>query len=304
MIRKSLLVLLMLLAAYSLLAAQVIPAAWKTPESQGGDNRLRAQHFLYDHGPDDRVIAGSSLARRLRTELMPGRFVNLSLGGLSVFDGLEILARSGAAPPLVLVEVNVADRRAHSDFLQSLFAPGLYQARRVLPALREENRPVAVTTAGIRHMARRGAELLHRARRPHAVSSVGISTAVKHPPGPPSAVFENMLAKHRKQYALPPDPERLATATENLKRLTEILTARGSRVVLFEMPVHESLCGSLYLTTVRNTLRGALPELPYLEVTPGLCRQYTTTDGHHLDRESAVRFTRHLSGELAARGLL
>ena len=289
-------VCLVLLLGYDWVVVYLLPAGLRTGDSQWSDNIIRAQRFIYEERDARVVIVGSSLSSRLVDALLPGGVTNLSLGGMSPQDGLRLLARSGAAPQLVMVEANYLPLAERGEFSEGLFRAGVLQARRHLPALRDKNRPISVMGALLGLVARRLAGRPTEASLVEMHERSGPALGAGPDPGKAGDVFDKLLEAERQGHAHAVPPELLTSARQNVERLLKTLSGRGSRVAFFLLPTHPDICNSPRVKSARDLVSGSFSEHPYIEL--GNCRSVTTTDGKHLDPASARVVTRELVNRL------
>jgi len=279
MIKRSLLVFAALALGYSLFL-HFTRVDWDTTQHLANGNRIKAERFAFDDAADGgTVIIGSSLAYRLALDSFPQGTANLGFGGLSVYDGLELIRRSGRKPKRVLVETNILFREPDRAFLDALFQPGLYQMRRQLPLMREENQPSGVLFGWMkqRFLAQRSPE------------AAGDSSAG------PSAV---MLNEHRAKYAELPADSTQARFADMLASGAQALEQQGAEVIFFEMPIEAELEASRLAEGARALVKARFPTHRVLRAGPDGWR---TTDGLHLAKPDAARFSGWLAREAGPR---
>jgi hypothetical protein len=276
MIKRSLLVFLVLILGYTAFL-RLAHVDWDTTQHLANGNRIKAERFVYgEEQPDATVIVGSSLAYRIVLDSMPDGTTNLGFGGLSIYDGLQLISRSGRTPARVLVETNVLFREPDHVFLKALFEPGLYQLRGAAPLMREENQPSGVLFGYLKQRFLQG-------RDPATANGDTLAA--------PNAV---MMDEHRANYAQLPADSTQARFLAMLQHEVEALKARGIEVVFFEVPIEQELMDSKLAATSRNLIAGRFPGRTFLR-TPEHER-WRTTDGLHLSKHEAKRY----SGWLAA----
>jgi len=81
---------------------------------------------------------------------------------------------------------------------------------------------------------------------------------------------------------------------ERLKVAVSELLSRGIKVVVFELPVHPEICNHENAVKLRNLLKNEFKSLDVLYVEPGDCSDYQTSDGMHLYKDSAKKFSGYL----------
>ena len=298
---KSLLAAGVFLSAYYLWLL-VLPGAVAVPQSISQDNTIKLQNYLYANQRDfPTVILGSSLAAKLRPQVLPPGVCNLALRGQSVFEGFELLRRTGHVPRLILLEINVLDRQPNSGTIEELFSPALYPLRRWYPGLQARHQPLnEVLSGGLAALA-----WLRPAAAQRIQEKLGVSTAATQatPPAdapgyqPPSAA---VVAANRAEYGkLPAQPG----FTQNMALLEKYLayfTTHGSQVVFFEMPFDAQACQGVRMAYIRQQLATTSPSSRLRCLPRPDCSAYRTTDGMHLTDPSAWRYSVVLARQLSA----
>lgn len=279
MIKRSLIVFAALAVGYSLFL-HFATVDWDTTQHLANGNRIKAERFAFDDAADGgTVIIGSSLAYRLVLDSFPQGTANLGFGGLSVYDGLELIRRSGRKPKRVLVETNILFREPDRAFLNALFEPGLYQLRERLPLMREENQPSGLLFGWLKQYFLAG-----RAPEDASDSRAG-----------PSAV---MLAEHRARYAEIPADSTQARFADMLANGAHALVQQGAEVVFFEMPIEAELEESKLSARTRSLVMERFPSHLFLRAGPDGWR---TSDGLHLAKPDAARYSGWLARAVEAR---
>ena len=293
--KKILLITLMLLILYSLIItpiSRLIGPRWLESGSYFQSNVIVAQEYIYDKRGAEVVIVGSSLSACLNPRRLPDNCWNLSLIGLGVHDGLEIIKRCGAKPKLILIETNWADRAPSPCFTDIVFKPGLYQLRKYLPALREENQPFyaviqPIASSSIRFIKRCFARL----PIPPGASSNPQVPASHEAPRKAQAVFEQNLRLNLAIDNRITDPEWFHTMAAETKKYVEYFERENTTVVFFEIPEDKAFYNSYRLRSVRHALSQTFPESRYVRLPSLPWETLTTSDGMHLTGESVNRYT-------------
>lgn len=275
MIRRALLTFLVVVLAY---AAYV---KWGKPEldtaqHQSSGNRISAERFIFSPDvPGTTVIVGSSLAFRIELDSLPAQTSNLSFGGLSVHDGLELVRRSGRRPDRVLIETNMIFKEPDRAFLDAVFAPGLYPLRRAIPILREENQPTGVLVGMIKERMRGEAGASQEATDSLAVS-------------------ENLFDTNRGIFAQVPADSTQERYLRMLESAVVELKANGVEVIFMEVPISSELMESPLARLSRAAIMERFPQHTYLRTD----RTWRTTDGLHLEWHNAQRYSGWLAKQL------
>jgi hypothetical protein len=279
MIRTSIIVFVLLAIGYGLFL-RVVKVDWDTTQHLANGNRIKAERFVYgEEQRDATVIVGSSLAYRIVLDSMPQGTTNLGFGGLSIYDGLTLVERSGKMPSRVMIETNVLYREPDHGFLKALFEPGLYEVRRAVPMMQEENQPSGVLFGWLKQ------RLLKERDADHGQDD---TTAV------PNAV---MMDEHRGNYALLPADSTQQRFMAMLERNVHALEERGIEVIFFEVPIEAELMSSALAAHSRAIIEARFPGRTFIRSN----ERWRTTDGLHLDKRDAQRFSGWLAGELRRR---
>jgi hypothetical protein len=294
MIPKSLLLCLSLLLAYVTLLA--FAPGLSATQAQWQQNLHKAEQYLYDDASAKNVIIGTSIAERIVTERIHD-CDNLSLSGLTIFEGLSLLRHKDKLPANVYIETNVLARRRDGRFSETLFSPVPFFMRRHVIALRADKRPLALigqsfgTTMG---------EVRHRGRLlEQRLFGTVAATAGAHELGDQTpALDDRMLALQIHDYSERPNETLLNGQLQLLTADVSYLMSKGVRIVFFEMPVNPKLTSLPQAQLVRDRVHEAFPGVRYhhIELPPD-SGSYVTTDGIHLSPKEAARYTRYFFEE-------
>ncbi len=276
MIRRSLIIFAILVVGYALFI-HFAKLDLNTVQHQASGNRISAEKYVF--AADDTsatVIVGSSLSFRIELDSLAPNTSNLSFGGLSVFDGLELVRRSGKHPKRAVIETNMIFKEVDRAFLDAVFQPGLYELRKAAPILREENQPTGVLVGFLKKGMKQEGE------------------------GPGSAepdsmeVSENLFDTNRGIFAKAPADSTQQRFLATLEHEVKALEANGIEVVFMEMPISAELMRSPLSTSTRGAIIQRFPGHRYIRSD----RDWRTTDGLHLEWHNAQRFSGWLAKEL------
>ena len=277
MIRRSLLVFAVLVLAYAAFI-HFSKLELDTSQHQSSGNRIKAEQFVFGaDAPDATVIVGSSLSFRIELDSLPPGTSNLGFGGLSVYDGLELITRANKKPARVLIETNMIFKEPDRGFLDAVFQPGLYELRRSVPILREENQPSGVLIGLLRDRAKKG--------RP-----------VEEAPSDSMAMSTVLLETNRASFAVLPADSTQQRYLTTLEREVKAMEARGVEVIFMEVPIAPEMMTSVLATRCRTLITERFPTHRFLRTDPGL--HWRTTDGLHLEEHNARRYSGWLARSL------
>lgn len=275
MIKKALLLFGFLGIVYTALIAWF--PALSASQNQNQSNYIKAEQYLYETPASRPVtVVGTSLSARLVMDSLQA-FSNLSFGGLSLLDGLAIIAKSRHLPDVILVETNFYWKEGSAVFLEPLFSPVNYYLKKYAPSFRSDRQPLAIAANGMISTLKKSR------RRPSS------NVNAEEVPALQEQVFQDL----KKEYAGVPDTAKVQTQLRLLKQKIEQLEARGVRIVFFEMPIHPELTHSVRCHYLRTHFRTVFTPARYAYI-PSKEWHFQTTDGIHLALSEARTFSRYL----------
>lgn len=244
--------------------------------------QLTYNRYLNEPVPDV-VVVGSSLGYRLKETyfITPG-LRNLSIAGGSPVTGLAIVARQERLPKIVLVETNVLSRPLDTALVERYASKGAGEQLMF--------RPVRAAVAAL--------ELWTHAPPGSAQRLAAREQLLRQPPDnfDNSAYIARVV---REQSA--DDPTH--AVRDNVKRLGELIAAieaRGSRVLLLEIPYHPQVRQSPGVRITDEIVHTAFPD-PARWLRISLAEnELRWPDGGHLDDRSALLTARAIEAAVAA----
>lgn len=282
MIKKSVLTFLVLLIGLSLFLFSS-KHSFNSSQYQYQGNVIKAQKYLYNDSLPAVAMIGTSLSANLNAGSLPGVY-NLSMPGLSVFDGLNIIADRQGLPRVLLIEANYSFKPANADFTNAFSFKPVDFLKAHFIALRDENQPVGIT--------------LHYLRSLHPSKAVSDTNAI------PANLFEEML-QFQKNNLSHTDTSLVRTSLELLYKKVQEITDRGTKVCFFEMPVNKALEHLPELNIVQtNIIRHFKSNPNVFFITSDVSHTYRTKDGVHLNQHELLIYTQYLSTSLHNLSLL
>lgn len=270
-------------ALYALLIALWQPDV-RVGQGQGSDNAIAIERFLYGE-PPAAVIVGSSQAERFPADALGPDIANLALAGRNPLVGLTIVARSGQAPRRIYVEINHVDQPVDPDLVNGPFAEPGYTLKRLVPALRTAYQPVNLAVSLLRRAVRGRDEVYY--------------THIVDPP-----LHAVLIARQQRLLAQPPDPIALRANLMEIDRLATALAQRGTELVFFEMPIDSALETAPAVVAVRQAAHAMLPADEACWNQDDAPVGLPSTDGIHLDSDTAAAFWAHLAATRCKRAPL
>jgi hypothetical protein len=257
---------------YSLLVSKRFPDGG-SGINQWQENIIRLERFAFSSRRYRCIIAGSSMASRIRQELVGPDDYNLSASGRSALVGLDAVLKSRSKPACVLIEANwTLLQNEDGPEGGRVFSPLPRLLKSLLPGLREVYQPVTLIAGMLK--SRREAE------KPDVVD----------------VNFESHLSANLANENVEPAPGPLHLKVARLAAAVKALEEGGTRVFFFDPPRHKWLMEGARSRGVRAAIRAQIPSVPWLEADEGV---YETEDGIHLTGSSAGRYSRLLGSRLA-----
>ncbi len=265
MIKKSFLSFLVMFGIHAVITYLLPSLGMATNQWQ--DNMVKAQQFLYDEDADTAMI-GTSLSARILPDSIPS-VRSVAFGGCAVEDGLRLILSKPKAPHCVLVETNLFLRNGNDELVEKMTKGIIPQVKRWIPSLRESNEPICL------------------------LSGLMIKAAGINPQAAAMTVDMEQLKESIKRHLADDkslsDTE-LAQRMETIKPLLIQLEQKGTKLIFFEMPIHQELYHLKELEQTRQAVRKAFPKTRYAYL-PNDTTTYLTTDGLHLDYEGQQRYS-------------
>jgi hypothetical protein len=162
-------------------------------------------------------------------------------------------------------------------FLDAVFQPGLFELRRAMPILREENQPTGVLVGWLKDRMRQ-------------------TNAATVSPGDSMAVSKNLFDTNRASFAIVPPDSAQQRYLATLEREVNDLRSRGVEVIFIEVPISPELTSSPLAERSREVIMERFPEHRFLRTEPGI--QWRTADGLHLQPSNAQRYSGWLAAQL------
>lgn len=295
MIKKALLSFFIIFIAYTILVTYVINPHKFVSEHQWQDNQIKAQEYLYSNTDSiQNIVVGSSLADRLVVGYLSNIY-NLSMGGLGIFDGLQTVTKKGVYPKMVFIEMNKLDRKVSADFTTSLNNPIMTFLRKYFMSIRDGKQPVGLIAIPYgEKVAAYGTYIAQTAI--HSIARKIISEEEK---GLEEIdMVTKILPRLFEEESQIPNDANLEEDIQNLKYYVDILEKNNVTVVFFEVPIQHQLCGLSKPEAIRNKFYKTFPRNKYQYIDMPNCNDYITTDGLHLDKLSAEKYTYFFRDEM------
>lgn len=270
MIYKSILVFLALVLMYSLFV-QALPIKKFEPINQNQGNIVSKEEFIFNKSKtSDYLIVGSSLAYRMKNNMLPDNYWNLAQGGGTIFKGLDLINQSPNRPKTILIETNIIDRNAGKS-TDAIHPVGTY-VKRFVPITQQKHQPITYAINLVYQM-------------------VGLGNN-KAPQTPVSTSKAQKVMDELQEENYSKDMHSDSIAMINMNRLQQLVNdfqEEGTCVIFFEMPISCNLDQLLKSTSTRALMKQYFPEKEFHYLPQLDCQDFNTTDGIHLDGPSAQK---------------
>ena len=283
MIKRSIISLIILLIGYNFLTKKI---HWPSKSlSQWEDNERMISKFLYTHDRSkiNTVIVGSSMSFRMTINQNPiDSIYNLSLGGLGLFEGLEILRKSKYIPKYLFIETNIIYRAPRDNYAASFFTPGLYFLKRQFHGFRQEYRPITFLQYlfwGV------------RGKIAKYTLSDSSSKEVDVEPVNTNKNKRSDLVKEKRSKDILRSYDKILQETDWDKIMADLndyihyFGKKGVSIVFIEMTTEKGLLESRLNAKIRELIDENFPTAIFLKA-----KSQNTTDGVHLKPEDASDF--------------
>jgi hypothetical protein len=289
MVKRSLITALVLLLVYHFLLPHLSRDYYWIAGQQRA-NYLRAQRYVHDAPPDANVIVGSSMANELSTEILGAKFTKLTFPAGGSFTGLEMIRATDKHPKELWIEINTVLRDADQNMLEDVLSPWRRKLRSTSPIFKEEGRPsnyaIGLLNAWTGRVGHRISKLANRGRSPAPIAGGAVDPSV----------LANVMKVNREHLGQKPSAEVLAKRADHLASLIDEFTRRGTKCILFEMPIDPTLQDLAEPSAVRQAMVDRFPADKYRWFQIDHNHAYQTSDGIHLLKFEADSLTNQMLG--------
>lgn len=241
---------------------------------QWQENQIRAQRFLYEMSSDT-VIVGTSLSARILLDSLKN-VSSCSFSACVVEDGLRLILSKDVVPHYVLIETNYILRSSNEELIKVNTQGPMPFLRNYLPILREQNAPISLI----------GCFCMQGALAP--ADTVDMKRLQKN--------IETRILEDNTHFLT---EKQLEGRMNVIMSLISKLEKRGTKIVLFEMPLNNSLKHVRSNEQTRQAVIRMFPKEKYIYL-PNDTSTYLTNDGEHLDAEGQRCYSNFLKEALAS----
>lgn len=286
--KKTILTALILFLSYTIFVSSIAPKYWTASQSQNQYNVIKAQKFLYDIDSIKNVIVGSSLSCRIINDSLKNTY-NLSLNGLSIFEGLKILIQKKKLPENVFIEMNVVSRSENIEFTNTLISPISFYPKKMLLSLREDKQPLVILAENSIIPIQRFFENFKNKVNRFYFNKDKPNIKIDN-----KELFSKILNERINEFSKVPDSIKLAQNFFKLKKDICYLESKNVNIIFFYMPVNYKLNNLLLTTHLKKEFQKYFSIKKYEYLFPAIDYKYETTDGIHLKDDEALYYTMFL----------
>lgn len=285
MVRKSIFVAVSLLIIYELIL-RVTTVPWDSSQNDKSANIISAQNYLYNYSDkeieEDTVILGTSVSRKLIIDSLGKHFVNLSFNAWTVYDGLGVVRMNGSRPSCLLIETNYVKDLVLQPELSDIMEPISYYSGKVFKSLHLANQPAGLLVGWGKNKLQSRIDALREKKR----EDTGLY---------------NLNVRQNKVFMNETTPDSILTGRfEKLKALITAFQKNHTSVIFFEIPIDPELENTNSMVEVRKYYASFFPKSEFTYIPRPEANNFVYSDGIHLSKESAVKYSLYLKNELSA----
>jgi hypothetical protein len=291
MVKRSILFTLLLLVLYG----GYISLFKVSPESQQQFqmNTVKEENYMYtDSLKNADVILGTSMAAKIRVDMLPKNIYSLALGGQSVLDGIDLVENAGGHPKYVFIEQNSIMSPERPGLIKYLFNAPNYYRKKYLPFMRDNYQPAGQLYKAI---LKPGYSGIHAFTR--HIFNPTLNAIHK---GRLNTVSKDEFYAEAKMHRSKVDTELVLQSFVNLKVRVSELEKTGARICFFLMPNDKEVDTSPVAKFIHKEFAIYFPPSVYTWLPRSDLTQFHTIDQIHLDDTSAVKYTRELAQKIEA----
>ena len=251
------------------------------------ENMMHLQDYVYAENNYNDVVTGSSLATHILLKDNDSVAINLAITGGDPFIGLQAIKQSNKMPKRIFIESNfLLSKKQHDEsYINTLFLPGFYQLRRLMPILREEYHPANFL----------GQVILDQYGKP--IPPVNVNPGKKNDSAMVALKFKTALLENH-LADLENYKETFLNNLNLLKDYVDFFKRKGVKMYFFEMPVDCSIANDQLSVYSRQWITEFAAKNNISQLPMPACETYATSDGFHLTPSSSIVYTRYFLAQI------
>lgn len=295
MVKKIIITFFILLISYTLIL--IFNPSISASQNQNQDNIIKGQNYLYNNNSKaiKYVIVGTSLSCHINTNQIPNTY-NLAFNGSSIYDGLNILVHKESVPNYVFIETNFLVKDMSNELKEQLFNFYPFYSAKYLSSLRQDKQPVTYMISKLTIIGNKIVIKHNEFMKKVAYKLKNNSTKTKEKTNTNENIFNKMLNLQKKEFDQLNDKTILHKKLNELAHYIEILTKKGTKIILFEMPINKKLTFSKSAIEIRRNIENKLNATS--EIINYVHLNYKTSDGLHLTENESNEFTEIFKKEI------
>jgi len=280
MIKKAVLLTAVLFFLYFIFLSFLAPTWWKGYGNKPQFGAITVENYLYHTIISNKnVILGTSLSERIKSDSIKNTY-NLSLSGLSVFDGLYILKLKKEVPKCIFIEMNLINLMSNPRFKSHFSNPALTIKKHIV-SFQEERQPLVI----LGNLINRQVVAFHQKSRNNL--NVSDSNKIK-------IRIAKLVEMQKRKFSRAPSDSLLALRINQLAKELEQYEKKGMKIVFIEVPIYTGHKDLPFCNAIRNAFYTKFPKSNYAYIDVPENFKVKTTDGLHLTPEEAKSYSSYL----------
>lgn len=245
----------------------------------------RAEEFVFSEIDPEIIVVGSSASANLINDSISDQLYNLSTEGGNCISGIKLVNKSKKYPKILMVEFNSLFRIEDFSLDEVVFQKGLTTLKEVNPSMRIKHRPMAYASNFLQKLK----EKIEYELKMNVQSS---SEEISHENNDEA---KSVLMKNNIEFFNHLEDKEIINSQFKLieKALAE-LKNKGVKIILIEIPSELVIYQSLKAKYIREKALEIANNNGFEIHVQTDNMPNTTTDGSHLDYQSALVYSKYL----------
>lgn len=251
---------------------------------QKDKNIITIERFLYSSNKYKYVCVGSSMTEKILSDSIPD-FYNLGLLSCCAMDGLHFVNRlpHNKLPDYVYVEINTSISNEYNNDILDYFKSDFQNlARGYVVNLRDEFRPFTMFKYNVLRLLHNNSNTEIQTK----IDTLALKRSISY-------LKEEGWIKWGKRL----DYVECMDGFRMLKYEIDQLQSKGVNIVFFFVPMNREIENGPKFVSLKKIIKQFFPEDKY-RYMPEDTTSYLTSDGIHLDGESAISYTQFFKNHI------